>query len=162
MPLTPVDRLEILVLVDNATDMLSTTPAHSSKPNPRGLNRRGFKSLASKLPLLRGARPLLPRHRDARRQVRTVLFDTGPEDYAFERNVTRLGADLGVVEAIVLSHGHWDHAGAMLLALGMIRGTTGGKRRCRTTPTPTCSARAASSCRTATCARWRTCRPSPT
>ncbi len=51
----------------------------------------------------------------------------GPEDYAFERNVTRLGVDLGTVESIVLSHGHWDHAGAMLLALGMIRGRNGGR-----------------------------------
>jgi 7,8-dihydropterin-6-yl-methyl-4-(beta-D-ribofuranosyl)aminobenzene 5'-phosphate synthase len=57
----------------------------------------------------------------------TVLFDTGPEDYAFERNVTRLGADLGIVDSIVLSHGHWDHSGAMLLALGMIRGRNGGR-----------------------------------
>ena len=56
-----------------------------------------------------------------------MLFDTGPEDYAFERNVTRLGVDLGAVESIVLSHGHWDHAGAMLLALGMIRGRNGAR-----------------------------------
>ena len=27
----------------------------------------------------------------------------------------------------MLSHGHWDHAGAMLLALTMIRGRNGGK-----------------------------------
>jgi 7,8-dihydropterin-6-yl-methyl-4-(beta-D-ribofuranosyl)aminobenzene 5'-phosphate synthase len=60
-------------------------------------------------------------------KTRTVLFDTGPEDYAFERNVTRLGVDLGVVGSIVLSHGHWDHAGAMLLALGMIRGRNGAR-----------------------------------
>jgi 7,8-dihydropterin-6-yl-methyl-4-(beta-D-ribofuranosyl)aminobenzene 5'-phosphate synthase len=58
---------------------------------------------------------------------RTVLFDTGPEDYAFERNVTRLAVDLGAVESIVLSHGHWDHAGAMLLALGLIRSRNGGR-----------------------------------
>ena len=58
---------------------------------------------------------------------RTVLFDTGPEDYAFERNVTRLGVDLGAVDSIVLSHGHWDHSGAMLLALGMIRGRNGAR-----------------------------------
>src|ERR1017187_5203879 len=51
-----------------------------------------------------------------------------PEEYAFERNVTRLGADLGTVESIVLSHGHWDHAGAMLLALGMIRNRNGGRK----------------------------------
>ena len=58
----------------------------------------------------------------------TVLFDTGPEEYSFERNVTRLAADIGTVESIVLSHGHWDHAGAMLLALSMIRNRNGGRR----------------------------------
>jgi 7,8-dihydropterin-6-yl-methyl-4-(beta-D-ribofuranosyl)aminobenzene 5'-phosphate synthase len=57
----------------------------------------------------------------------SVLFDSGPEDYAFERNTTRLGVDLGKVEAIVLSHGHWDHAGAMLLAIGAIRARNGGR-----------------------------------
>jgi 7,8-dihydropterin-6-yl-methyl-4-(beta-D-ribofuranosyl)aminobenzene 5'-phosphate synthase len=54
------------------------------------------------------------------------LFDTGPEDRTFEQNVSRLGLDLGVVEAIVLSHGHWDHAGAMLRALQLIRDRNGG------------------------------------
>jgi 7,8-dihydropterin-6-yl-methyl-4-(beta-D-ribofuranosyl)aminobenzene 5'-phosphate synthase len=33
-----------------------------------------------------------------------------------------------MVESIVLSHGHWDHAGAMLLALGMIRSGNGGAK----------------------------------
>jgi 7,8-dihydropterin-6-yl-methyl-4-(beta-D-ribofuranosyl)aminobenzene 5'-phosphate synthase len=69
---------------------------------------------------------LVTAHRGTARH--TVLFDTGPEEYAFERNVTRLGADLGTVESIVLSHGHWDHAGAMLLALGMIRNRNGGRK----------------------------------
>jgi 7,8-dihydropterin-6-yl-methyl-4-(beta-D-ribofuranosyl)aminobenzene 5'-phosphate synthase len=56
------------------------------------------------------------------------LFDTGPEEYAFERNTTRLGADLGIVDSIMLSHGHWDHAGAMLLALSMMRSRNGGRK----------------------------------
>ena len=39
----------------------------------------------------------------------------------FERNVNRLAIDLGIVDSIVLSHGHWDHAGALTVALNMIR-----------------------------------------
>jgi 7,8-dihydropterin-6-yl-methyl-4-(beta-D-ribofuranosyl)aminobenzene 5'-phosphate synthase len=58
---------------------------------------------------------------------RALLFDTGPDDWVFERNVTRLGIDLGVVEGIVLSHGHWDHGGALTRALEMIRQANGGK-----------------------------------
>ena len=51
----------------------------------------------------------------------TVLFDTGPEPDTFERNTRQLGLDLGIVESIVLSHGHWDHAGGMLRAIDLIR-----------------------------------------
>ncbi|CAN0447093.1 unnamed protein product, partial [Phaeothamnion confervicola] len=57
----------------------------------------------------------------------TVLFDSGPEDRTFEQNVSRLGVDLGPVEAMVLSHGHWDHAGAMLRALQLVRDRNGGR-----------------------------------
>jgi len=60
-------------------------------------------------------------------ETRTLLFDTGPEDRTFEQNVSRLGVDLGKVDAIVLSHGHWDHAGAMLRALQLIRDRNGGR-----------------------------------
>jgi 7,8-dihydropterin-6-yl-methyl-4-(beta-D-ribofuranosyl)aminobenzene 5'-phosphate synthase len=56
-----------------------------------------------------------------------LLLDTGPEDRTFEQNVSRLGADLAPVEAIVLSHGHWDHGGGMLRALQLIRDRNGGR-----------------------------------
>ena len=39
-----------------------------------------------------------------------ALFDTGPDEPIFERNVIRLGVDMGGVDAMKLSHGHWDHA----------------------------------------------------
>ena len=126
MPLRPVDRLEILVLVDNATDTLSSTPPHV-ETEAAGLMRRGIRIMASKCLCCaaHGLSCLVTAYRGE--SSRTVLFDTGPEEYAFERNVTRLGADLGKVESIVLSHGHWDHAGAMLVALGMIRSRNGGR-----------------------------------
>jgi 7,8-dihydropterin-6-yl-methyl-4-(beta-D-ribofuranosyl)aminobenzene 5'-phosphate synthase len=126
MTLEPVDRLEILVLVDNATDTLSSTPTHVETESAR-LTRRGFRTMASKCLCCaaHGLSCLVTATRGGKNH--TVLFDTGPEEYAFERNVTRLGADLGTAETIVLSHGHWDHAGAILLALGMIRGRNGGK-----------------------------------
>lgn len=127
MALAPVDRLEILVLVDNATDMLSSTPSHVESETA-GLMRRGIRMVAGKCLCCaaHGLSCLVTAHRGATRH--TVLFDTGPEEYSFERNVTRLAADIGTVESIVLSHGHWDHAGAMLLALSMIRNRNGGRR----------------------------------
>ena len=124
--LLAADKVEILVLVDNVTDMLSSTPSNVETESAR-LNRRGFRVQTARCLCcaVHGLSCLITVHRGG--QSRTVLFDTGPEDYAFERNVTRLAADLGKVESIVLSHGHWDHAGAMLLALNMIRSRNGGR-----------------------------------
>jgi 7,8-dihydropterin-6-yl-methyl-4-(beta-D-ribofuranosyl)aminobenzene 5'-phosphate synthase len=121
-----VDSLEVLVLVDNATDMLSSTPAHVESEGA-GLMRRGIRMMGGKCLCCaaHGLSCLITVERGGVR--RTMLFDSGPEEYAFERNVTRLAADLAPVEAIMLSHGHWDHAGAMLLALNMIRGRNGGR-----------------------------------
>jgi 7,8-dihydropterin-6-yl-methyl-4-(beta-D-ribofuranosyl)aminobenzene 5'-phosphate synthase len=56
------------------------------------------------------------------------LFDTGPDSSVLERNVERLRFDMGCVDGIVLSHGHWDHCGAMLHALEMIQLRNGGRR----------------------------------
>jgi 7,8-dihydropterin-6-yl-methyl-4-(beta-D-ribofuranosyl)aminobenzene 5'-phosphate synthase len=122
---TPVDRVEIRILVDNATDMLSSNPPFVES-EAAFLNRRGFTGSARCLCCAaHGLSCLVTVFRGG--ESRTLLFDSGPEDYAFERNVTRLGVDLGAVESIVLSHGHWDHSGAMLLALGMIRGRNGAR-----------------------------------
>ncbi|MSO71022.1 MAG: MBL fold metallo-hydrolase [Alphaproteobacteria bacterium] len=54
-------------------------------------------------------------HRGASQHA--LLFDTGPEPYAFRRNCERLAIDLGRVEGIVLSHGHFDHGGGLVAAL---------------------------------------------
>jgi 7,8-dihydropterin-6-yl-methyl-4-(beta-D-ribofuranosyl)aminobenzene 5'-phosphate synthase len=60
-------------------------------------------------------------------ETRTLLFDSGPDGDVLERNVHRLAADLGEVDVVVLSHGHWDHGGGMLRALDLIRGAGGRK-----------------------------------
>lgn len=124
--LETADKVEIRILVDNATDTLSSNPPFVESESAF-IVRRGFTSSARCLCCaVHGLSCLVTVHRGGK--SRAVLFDTGPEDYAFERNVSRLGVDLGVVESIVLSHGHWDHSGAMLLALGMIRGRNGGRK----------------------------------
>src|SRR5258708_22440051 len=43
----------------------------------------------------------------------SVLFDTGLSPDAMVTNADRLGVDLGGLQAIVLSHGHFDHAGGL-------------------------------------------------
>jgi len=45
-----------------------------------------------------------------------ILLDTG-QGIALESNARALGVDLGEADIIVLSHGHYDHAGGIPLVL---------------------------------------------
>jgi 7,8-dihydropterin-6-yl-methyl-4-(beta-D-ribofuranosyl)aminobenzene 5'-phosphate synthase len=121
------DTIEIRVLVDNATDSLSSNPPFV-ETEWAGLRHRGMKLLSGKclccaahgLSYLITARSGSASH--------ALLFDTGPDDSVFERNVRQLGVDPGTIEAMVLSHGHWDHSGAMPRALQMTTLANGGRR----------------------------------
>jgi 7,8-dihydropterin-6-yl-methyl-4-(beta-D-ribofuranosyl)aminobenzene 5'-phosphate synthase len=127
MPQLPeVDSAEILVLVDNVTDNLSSAPRFV-ETELAAMSRRGINVLAGDCLCCaaHGLACLITVTRGG--QSRTLLFDSGPEADVLSRNVQRLDADLGVVEAIVLSHGHWDHGGGMLRALDLIRGRNGGR-----------------------------------
>lgn len=124
--LAEADRVEIHILVDNAVDGLSSTPLNVENEWAFA-TRRGLRASSDRC-LCCGVHGLSCLVTVQRGDVRhTLLFDSGPEEYAFERNTTRLGVDLGRVEGIVLSHGHWDHAGAMKLALQRIRAGNGGR-----------------------------------
>ena len=121
-----VDSLEFTVLVDNATDSLSSVP-QGVETEFAGLTRRrggGWVLGGSCLCCAAHGLSCLITVRKGP-ETRTLLFDAGPEDRTFEQNASRLGVDLGAVQAIVLSHGHWDHAGGMLRALQLIRDRNG-------------------------------------
>src|ERR1700688_2749031 len=96
-----VDKVEIQVIIDNAADSLSSIPAHAESEFAY-LARNGMRELAgdSLCCACHGLSYLITAHRGDFR--RTVLFDSGPEEYAFERNCARLGANVGAVESIVL------------------------------------------------------------
>lgn len=120
------DRVEVLVLVDNVTDNLSLVPDYVENEWPR-LWRNGLSRLSGSC-LCCGAHGLSCAITAWRGDAaHTLLFDTGPDESVFERNVERLGFDMGNIESIVLSHGHWDHSGAMLRALQMIQSRNGGR-----------------------------------
>ena len=125
--LATADRIEVLILVDNATDNLSLVPDYVENEWPK-LWKRGLRRLSGRC-LCCAAHGLACAITAWRGDTaRTLLFDTGPDTSVFERNVERLGFDVGSVGGVVLSHGHWDHCGAMLRALEMIQLSNGGKR----------------------------------
>ena len=54
----------------------------------------------------------------------TLVFDTGASPDALAVNAERLGIDIGAVQGVVLSHGHFDHAGGFD-GLARLRGRSG-------------------------------------
>ena len=58
----------------------------------------------------------------------SVLFDVGPYGDVWVDNAGRLGLDLAAIEAVFLSHWHWDHSGGLPVAVAAIseaRGAAG-------------------------------------
>ena len=114
------DRIEVLVVVDNVTDSLSSNPTAA-------ISEWVSLMLAGRLPLLSGPCTCCAHHGlslvitacigDAKH---TVLFDTGPDAATFLRNSNILGVDFSEIEAVVLSHGHWDHGAGLIAAIEAI------------------------------------------
>src|SRR5262245_39874665 len=114
------DRLEVLVVVDNVTDSLSTNP-NNIQTEWAGLLQGGrMQTLSGKATCCahHGLSLLITAYIGS--DKRTLLFDAGPHGPTFLRNAEILGVDLSDVEAVVLSHGHWDHAGGLIAAIEKI------------------------------------------
>ncbi len=125
--LRSVDALEVLVLVDNVLDVLSTTPDSVTSELPN-IRKAGAKELGGKC-LCCGAWGLsLVITTVADGERRSLLFDSGPEAYALERNARRLGFDWGTIDCAVVSHGHFDHAAGMPKALQLASAANGGRK----------------------------------
>ncbi|MGE0226466.1 MAG: MBL fold metallo-hydrolase, partial [Acetobacteraceae bacterium] len=124
--LQPVDRIDVQVLVDNVTDSLSSTPSFVTREwgQLRGQGMR-LTTGASLCCANHGLSLVITTHGPA--GSHTILFDGGPVDYAVERNGMRLGIDFGAIGAVMLSHGHWDHAGGLPTALRLINQGNGNR-----------------------------------
>jgi 7,8-dihydropterin-6-yl-methyl-4-(beta-D-ribofuranosyl)aminobenzene 5'-phosphate synthase len=114
--LDPVERLTITTLVDNVTDILLVDEGPARRPTLGSGPRisahvleggeafdalRAEHGFAALVTFTRGDRE----HR--------ILFDTGISPDGLVENMRRLELSPRDVEAIVLSHGHFDHVGGM-------------------------------------------------
>jgi 7,8-dihydropterin-6-yl-methyl-4-(beta-D-ribofuranosyl)aminobenzene 5'-phosphate synthase len=113
IPLLPVDEMTVTTLVDNTFDALLASQ--------EGVARPPFGSGLVAAPLFEAGRTaagLLAEHGfSALVTVRrgtttsTLLFDTGVSPDGMAVNAERLGIDFSDLQGVVLSHGHFDHAG---------------------------------------------------
>ena len=121
-----VDELTVHVVVDNTTDMLSSRPAHVAS-ELRVLREAGMQELTGEAlcSAHHGLCLAVTAHLDG--EAHSVLFDAGPDPYAVERNARHMNLDFGQIEALILSHGHFDHSEGLLKALELIRAANGGQ-----------------------------------
>ncbi|GLY73687.1 MBL fold metallo-hydrolase [Actinoallomurus iriomotensis] len=113
--LEPVDEVEIVTLVDNVFDGLLTGDERTRRP-PMGMGMvaapqfEGGRTPAGMI-AEHGFSALVRVRRAGR--VTTLLFDTGLSPDAMVVNASRLGVALDDIHGVVLSHGHFDHAGGL-------------------------------------------------
>ena len=124
--LQPVDSLEVSVLVENVVDPLSTLPKGVAGEHAV-LRSKGLKMLSGHVRCCASHGLSLVITARIGSDIRILLFDAGPEAYTLSRNGDRLRTPFGEVGGIVLSHGHWDHAGGIPEAVRLILSMNGGK-----------------------------------
>lgn len=110
----PVDRVEVLTLQDNYIDMVArdnseiitrAIPLKGTEVRNSILAEHGFSAMVSTV---------------VDDQPRSLLFDFGFSEHGAAFNAEALGADMGSVEIMALSHGHMDHFGGIEKLTGMI------------------------------------------
>src|SRR5262249_3933597 len=123
--LAPVGSLSVAVLADDVSDnYVSKTPfAVSEFAN---VVREGATVISGEALLCANLGFGLRLSSNIGDQRHTLLFDTGPEGSIFLRNCRALGVRLGEVEAIAVTHGHWDHMAALPATVDQI-GRQGGR-----------------------------------
>jgi 7,8-dihydropterin-6-yl-methyl-4-(beta-D-ribofuranosyl)aminobenzene 5'-phosphate synthase len=119
MVLREVDSVEIISLMDNSVDFLSTIEKEEVKHVRRWVTeRRGAKWVGEhfRSPIAEHGFSLLIRVFSGGK-AHSILYDTGISPEGIITNANRMGIDLSEIEAIVLSHGHHDHSGGLLTTL---------------------------------------------
>jgi len=100
------DCVEVVCLMDNSVDLLSTTRREEVK---------GIREWVKRLPRApiaeHGLSMLIRVYGGS--ELHNLLFDAGISPRGVLFNARRMGLDLAEVECIILSHGHYDHFGGL-------------------------------------------------
>jgi 7,8-dihydropterin-6-yl-methyl-4-(beta-D-ribofuranosyl)aminobenzene 5'-phosphate synthase len=103
--LAAVDRVSVTTVVDNYIDALR---------QDEKVARRFSAFVARQMPDLRAEHGLAHHVEVARGgAVTRIVFDFGSTAASMTHNFRALGLDPGAIDAIGLSHGHWDHWGGL-------------------------------------------------
>lgn len=110
VPLEPVEAVEVLTLVDNTTDLFLPDEGVAKRAGlvgPRAVATMEGATGADALVAEHGFSALVTVTKAGTRH--RILFDTGTSPDGMVANMDRLGVDPAEIEAVVLSHGHFDH-----------------------------------------------------
>jgi 7,8-dihydropterin-6-yl-methyl-4-(beta-D-ribofuranosyl)aminobenzene 5'-phosphate synthase len=124
--LLPVDEITVTTLVDNFFDALLASSEGVTRPSPASgaVTAPQFESgrTVAGLRAEHGFSALVTVRRGSTESM--LLFDTGASPDGLAVNAQRLGLGLGDLQGVVLSHGHFDHAGGFD-GLARLRGRSG-------------------------------------
>ena len=127
LPLEPVDELSVLTVCDNVMDMLLPDEGPAKRLPLAAMARLApplqapaiLGGKAADVPLAQHGFSALVEVRKGGR-VRRLLFGTGVTPGGCAGNLRRLGQDPAVIEAIVCSHGHFDHTTGLSGLIGQL------------------------------------------
>ena len=125
MSIREIEKISITILMDNSTDLLLKNSAHTSripliineKLNlPPPVAEHGFSALVDITE---------DNSRDEAENIdentgSTFLFDTGVSENGVIHNADIFGIDFGLIDGIILSHGHFDHSAGLVNILKRI------------------------------------------
>ncbi len=117
---TPVDSVTVTTIMDNGADLLAPSAGAARKlafvgPHPPSPVMEGGERFEGRV-AEHGFSALLEIRRGER--VTRVLYDAGLTPLGVRDNMRRLQVDPGDVEALVMSHGHFDHTTGLEGVLG--------------------------------------------